>query len=383
MVTRLIGGLTPGDGADPRTFPAIFNDAADDIEALQDLNPVQFGTAVGSAVTGDQFVYDGTNWVNGPRSHNAIINGDFGIWQRGAGPFTTTGYSADRWSTSLSGASISISREAFTPADIEAIGYGDAEHFLRFDVTTGNDFVRLQNRIEDVRTLSGQKVTLSFWAKGTNPGGGNVKTGYNQNFGSGGSADVANYQFSNVVLTASWQRFSVTFDVPSVSGKTIGSGSYFEILLGQGSDTSTDAWNLDVWGVQFEAGSVATPFRLAGGGSKAAELALCQRYYQKISGAGSTTSFVVTNGTIHGSTEFRGVLSFSSMRSVPSISFSGTFDCIAGGSGVDVSSFTPGTIGGNSSRILATLGASRTVGHGAYITASADGNAFYELNSEL
>jgi hypothetical protein len=55
MVTRLIGGLTPGDGADPRTFPAIFNDAADTIEAqgtaiadLEDLNPVQFGTAVPS-----------------------------------------------------------------------------------------------------------------------------------------------------------------------------------------------------------------------------------------------------------------------------------------------------------------------------------------------
>jgi hypothetical protein len=51
----LIGGLTPGDGADPRTFPAIFNDAADTIEAqgtaiadLEDLNPVQFGTAVPS-----------------------------------------------------------------------------------------------------------------------------------------------------------------------------------------------------------------------------------------------------------------------------------------------------------------------------------------------
>jgi len=59
-VTRLTGGLTPGDGADPRTFPAIFNDAADVIDAtqgsavalgsavadLEDLNPVQFGTAV-------------------------------------------------------------------------------------------------------------------------------------------------------------------------------------------------------------------------------------------------------------------------------------------------------------------------------------------------
>jgi hypothetical protein len=32
-VTRLTGGLTPGDGGDPRTFPAIFNDAADVIDA--------------------------------------------------------------------------------------------------------------------------------------------------------------------------------------------------------------------------------------------------------------------------------------------------------------------------------------------------------------
>jgi hypothetical protein len=35
MVTRLVGGLTPGDGADPRTFPAIWNVTADEIEAVQ------------------------------------------------------------------------------------------------------------------------------------------------------------------------------------------------------------------------------------------------------------------------------------------------------------------------------------------------------------
>jgi hypothetical protein len=31
-ITRLTGGLTPADGSDPRTFPTIFNDAADRIE---------------------------------------------------------------------------------------------------------------------------------------------------------------------------------------------------------------------------------------------------------------------------------------------------------------------------------------------------------------
>lgn len=59
-ITRLTGGLTPGDGGDPRTFPTVFNATADTIEAqgsavasqgsaidvLEALNPVQFGTAV-------------------------------------------------------------------------------------------------------------------------------------------------------------------------------------------------------------------------------------------------------------------------------------------------------------------------------------------------
>lgn len=33
-ITRLTGGLTPADGGDPRTFPAIWNATADDVEAL-------------------------------------------------------------------------------------------------------------------------------------------------------------------------------------------------------------------------------------------------------------------------------------------------------------------------------------------------------------
>jgi len=35
MVTRLSGGLTPADGADPRTFPAIWNSTATEIETAQ------------------------------------------------------------------------------------------------------------------------------------------------------------------------------------------------------------------------------------------------------------------------------------------------------------------------------------------------------------
>jgi hypothetical protein len=55
MVTRLSGGLTPGDGADPRTFPAIWNVTAETIESqgtaisgLEGKNIPAFGTAAPS-----------------------------------------------------------------------------------------------------------------------------------------------------------------------------------------------------------------------------------------------------------------------------------------------------------------------------------------------
>lgn len=34
-VTRLSGGITPANGSDPRTFPAIWNATADDIEQAE------------------------------------------------------------------------------------------------------------------------------------------------------------------------------------------------------------------------------------------------------------------------------------------------------------------------------------------------------------
>jgi hypothetical protein len=57
-ITRLTGGLTPADGADPRTFPAIWNATADGIEAQgsaisvleSDVADLEGGTVGGTAV---------------------------------------------------------------------------------------------------------------------------------------------------------------------------------------------------------------------------------------------------------------------------------------------------------------------------------------------
>jgi hypothetical protein len=51
-VTRLTGGLTPADGADPRTFPAIWNATATDLEA-GDYSRVPTGGSAGQVLVKD------------------------------------------------------------------------------------------------------------------------------------------------------------------------------------------------------------------------------------------------------------------------------------------------------------------------------------------
>ena len=82
------------------------------------------GLASQEGTEGQLLVHDGSEWIpTDGVSHNAVINGDFGIWQRGSGAFTGTEYTADRWLSLPQGASVSVSQESFTPADIEALGY--------------------------------------------------------------------------------------------------------------------------------------------------------------------------------------------------------------------------------------------------------------------
>jgi len=238
-------------------------------------------TEITAPQMGDSLVYDGSDWVNAPKSGNAIINGDFGVWQRGTSfSGATAEYTADRWQKRFS-LNSTLARQAFTPADIEAIGYGDAEFFARFTMNAA-DTPSFDQYIEDVRTFAGQKVTLSFWAKADS--GFSPTAQIRQNFGSGGSSEVT-VATQTIALTTAWQRFSLVFDLPSLSGKTIGSNSFLNVKPLRVVDGLAHV--VDIWGVQLEAGPVATPFKLAGGGSKGAELALCQRYYYRTSPTGT------------------------------------------------------------------------------------------------
>jgi FlaG/FlaF family flagellin (archaellin) len=219
--------------------------------------------------------------VDGALSNrNAIINGNFDVWQRGTSDVTNDNYFADRWLMNRSSAVATASQESFVLGQTDVPN--NPSFYAKMNVTTGNNQARIEQRVEDVTTFAGQTTTLSFYAKGTNPNGGNVEIFLAHRYGTGGSTSVN--VVDTIVLTDSWKRFEVTLDIPSVSGKTIGDGNYVQISWRQpDADNSADAWDISLSQVQWEIGDTATPFEHRSYGD---ELARCQRYfYQWIDGA--------------------------------------------------------------------------------------------------
>ena len=226
---------------------------------------------------------------------NLIINGGFDVWQRGTSG--TSGYVADRWTTgNVNGTTTAISQQSFTIGQTDVPG--EPQYYHRTVVTSAsasNSLSIFEQRVEDVRTGAGQEVTISFYAKADSSK--NISLEMIHNFGSGGSSDVNTLGVQKFSLTSSWQKFTKTVTLPSISGKTIGSGSYlacnFWMDAGSSFNSRTDSLGnqsgtFDIALMQLELGNIATPFEHRSYGE---ELALCQRYYQII---GQTSAAVGT-----------------------------------------------------------------------------------------
>lgn len=258
------------------------------------------------------FIPQTTNFFAGK---NKIINGDFGIWQRGTTFTNPAGdsYTADRFMIDYGTAaptSNSVTRQTFTPGTAPVAGY-EGVFFFRSTLTTVGTTSRLSihHKIENVQTYAGQTVTLSFWAKADSA---RTLAGFiQQNFGSGGSTTVSTAITSQSVTT-DWTRFSMQVAVPSISGKTIGTSSFLNIRLDQAVAAGSI---LELWGLQLEAGSTATAFQTATG-SIQGELAACQRYYYRQTGTGNFATFGI--GTATSTTKaFVNIIQPVAMRVVP------------------------------------------------------------------
>jgi hypothetical protein len=56
MVTRLTGGNSPGDGADPRTFPVVYDELVDFVEGMTPVVPVDEAAYPADPVPGTLYV---------------------------------------------------------------------------------------------------------------------------------------------------------------------------------------------------------------------------------------------------------------------------------------------------------------------------------------
>jgi hypothetical protein len=336
----------------------------------------------GETLVADSSTSTGLRWQGDyAAGKNKIINGDFGVWQRGTS-FSNPGngdYTTDRFKISFdgTGATRTVSRQTFTPGTAPVAGY-EGQFFYRVAQTvagSGQTFLTpVIQRIENVQTLAGQTATLSFWAKaGANI---SISGGLVQNFGSGGSSSV-NTSVGTHNLTTSWQRFTATVSIPSISGKTIGTSAFLELYFDSGSPTAVQT--LDFWGFQLEASNTATAFQTATG-TLQGELDACRRYFEAQTGLAGGNDQSVGNGFVVTATTVLGTIYFENKRVAPTASLNaGNIEAVVFNNGVlPITNVVFGGYGLNSNKSFSVQGdvTSTTVGYGCFIRG---GNANYTI----
>lgn len=250
-------------------------------------------------------------------AQNPVINSNFDFWQRGTSSTTGSGitgfaaaYLADRFvffanSTTGTTASFTQSRQSMPNGGDSAFKI-QPKYFWRLTNTTvgaslaTDSYHFLGHRIESVTKVSAGIQTISFMAR-SSIAGQQVSLTAVQNFGSGGSpsASVATPGVM-FALTSSWRRYSVQVNVPSIVGKTIGTdlndnfmigihmqaGTTEAAFIGQSPFGFAGTGTIDIAQVQINEGALLDYQPTAP--TLAQELALCQRYFERIGGVAGT-----------------------------------------------------------------------------------------------
>jgi hypothetical protein len=321
-------------------------------------------------------VYDDSALGN----RNMVINGSMAVAQRGISQ-TAAGYGTlDRFQLSLSGASATMTQESFTIGQTDVPG---SDKYLKLVVSTGNNNSGIYHKVEAKNAFPaiGQKVTLSYFAKGTSPAAG-LEVAIRWYDGSSTSSLAS----TTVTLTSSWTKYTHTFDVPSISGLTLtNAAAYLEVhWIQANADTSSNAYEINLAQTQLEVGDTATPFEHR---SYGAELVSCLRYFEKFDYA--NTQFVDSIGTANTTSTANCMLSYSTKRTAPTITLppagtsGGKLAFLTGGGGY------PSTVGTlavqlpsiTSARIFGTGFGGYTIGQSSGLFAS--GSCSITIDSEL
>jgi len=315
---------------------------------------------------------------------NLIINGAMQVAQRGTS-FANGEYSVDRFYVGSVG-TLAVTQDSDAPD-----GYNQS---LKLSVSStatpaSNQANQIRHFIEGYNTShlnygtsSAQDVTISFWVKSSIAGQYSIALRNND-------ASRFRPQSYTINSTNTWEYKTITIAGDTTgtwaTDNTIGLGLHFGFGAGvdrrepSGSWTSSLAFGSDgdvvltetsgatfyLTGVQLEVGSVATPFEHRSYGE---ELALCQRYFHKLSR--DYNNGIIGSGYFYANTTCRGFIPMpTTMRSYPSVSHGDVTDVRCGyGGGSSAASGFAGLDGATKSGVwVGYTTSSGTQGHGALL----------------
>ena len=340
---------------------------------------------------------------------NRIINGAMVIDQRNAGASVTPAndaFTLDRWKTiALQASKFTIQQNAGAvtpPAGFS--NYLGVTSSSAYSVLTGDTFAVMQP-IEGFNgtdlawgTASASSVTLSFWVRSSLTGvfGGSLWNG------------SRGYVFTYSISSANtWEYKTVTIagDTSGTYNSTnslftqvrfgLGSGATFSGTAGSWGTSNlvqptgatsvvgTNGATFYITGVQLERGSTATSFDFRSYGT---ELALCQRYFYKLVGGGSSPLFPsIGSGQSQSATVALVSIPLPvTMRSSATASYNGFVSVNSGG--VDYAVTSLGILYGYGSGQWVTLnvsGGGMTTGRGCIAYCAAATSDWFQLSSEL
>ena len=221
------------------------------------------------------------NYMHGRR--NLILNSGFFGWQFGtsitraqlaAAAIPYRLYTADQWRV----------QSAATDRGTYTISRQSSQEYYLFDSIFCLEWAQtvapsnsnyLEQPIENVTICTNQYVTLSFWARTIAGTFSFSSIQFGQNFGTGGSSTVLTTIASSVSVPNTWTKFVYTFQVPTISGKTIGSDHYIFIRW---NVPSSGTWTFRIAQPQLEYGRTASQYEYLG---PRGDIILLWRYLEK------------------------------------------------------------------------------------------------------
>lgn len=240
-------------------------------------------------------IASGTAGSGSGRNRNFLINGNFDIWQRNGSPWSIpvgfAFYTADRWKVN----NYSGNAGATVAQRVSVLGVAGApagaRYALQVSPAAGNTQTGIIDSVENVATLAGQTVTLSWWARLPSGGSNAIHVIFQQQYGNASAPPDTTTTTSSQSLSSTWTRYSATVTLPAIS-------NYGSIVVGSDDlhvELRLEASSpVQIAQVQLEPGSTATTYDMM---PLALEFLACQRYYE--TGTETFTDYIPGSTVYH------------------------------------------------------------------------------------